>query len=167
MRKGTKHSPEALQKMKKPKSEEARAHMRQPKPEEMKAKLRVPHSADRKAAISRGMQESPKLKPKREQARDVVIDRTGKWHFNKPGPPISYQDRVARQEMFDFYVNGLVRGRQSWPEEYILERIKRAKGRYCGYQFDEAKIKNEYEARIKSGLQNGTLIKNGDYIDEV
>jgi hypothetical protein len=83
MKKGTKHRPEALQKMRKPKSDEAKAHMRQPKSDAMKAKLRVPHSADRKAAISKGMQESPKLKPKRAQARDVQIDPvTGKWEIS-------------------------------------------------------------------------------------
>jgi len=166
MKKGTKHSTESLQKMRKPKSEEARTHMRKPKSEAMKAKLRVPHSADRKAAISMGMQESPKLKTKRELARDVEIDSSGKWHFKKPEPPIPYQDRVARREMFNAFAENLIRKRSHSPEETVLAKLKMSKGFFCGYQFNLAKARKAYKERMEAGLRDGTLVQNGDYIDE-
>ncbi len=77
------------------------------------------------------------------------------------------EDREARQEMFNLFVDGLVYQRSHSPEETVLEKLKESKGVFWGRQFSLPKARKAYEDKIETGLRDGKLIRNGDYIDEV
>jgi len=75
--------------------------------------------------------------------------------------------REARQEAFNAFVEYLVHKRSGSPEETVRPILKESRGVFWGHQFSLPQVRKAYEEKIKAGLRDGTLVRNGDYIDEL